>query len=338
MTKLSDINIGIIGATGAVGVEALKLLEKINHPKNKISLFASERSTGKLVEYNKDKIQILEANEDNLKKIDVGLISVSSEVSENLAPIIVNNGGIVIDDGSAFRMKEEVPLVVPEINEKDLDFHKGIISIPNCTTTPMVMAIDALNKICKVNKVIVSTYQAVSGTGKEAVNELKNQLSGDSKMNVYDYKIANNVFPHVDDFLEDGFTKEEHKMINESKKILHDPSLEIIPTCVRVPVKIGHSESLCISTDRDLSIEDINFCLSNYSGIKKLDNSTDLPYPMPLYSEGKDEVFVGRIRKSPNNDREINLWLSCDNLLKGAALNALQILESMIKRDLIKIN
>ena len=338
MTKLSDINIGIIGATGAVGVEALKLLEKINHPKNKISLFASERSTGKLVEYNKDKIQILEANEDNLKKIDVGLISVSSEVSENLAPIIVNNGGIVIDDGSAFRMKEEVPLVVPEINEKDLDFHKGIISIPNCTTTPMVMAIDALNKICKVNKVIVSTYQAVSGTGKEAVNELKNQLSGDSKMNVYDYKIANIVFPHVDDFLEDGFTKEEHKMINESKKILHDPSLEIIPTCVRVPVKIGHSESLCISTDRDLSIEDINSSLSNYSGIKILDNSTDLPYPMPLYSEGKDEVFVGRIRKSPNNDREINLWLSCDNLLKGAALNALQILESMIKRDLIKIN
>ena len=338
MTKLSDINIGIIGATGAVGVEALKLLEKINHPKNKISLFASESSTGKLVEYNKDKIQILEANEDNLKKIDVGLISVSSEVSENLAPIIVNNGGIVIDDGSAFRMKEEVPLVVPEINEKDLDFHKGIISIPNCTTTPMVMAIDALNKICKVNKVIVSTYQAVSGTGKEAVNELKNQLSGDSKMNVYDYKIANNVFPHVDDFLEDGFTKEEHKMINESKKILHDPSLEIIPTCVRVPVKIGHSESLCISTDRDVSIEDINSSLSNYSGIKILDNSTDLPYPMPLYSEGKDEVFVGRIRKSPNNDREINLWLSCDNLLKGAALNALQILESMIKRDLIKIN
>lgn len=338
MTNLSDINIGIIGATGAVGVEALKLLEKINHPKNKISLFASERSTGKLVEYNKDKIQIQEANEDNLKKIDVGLISVSSEVSENLAPIIVNNGGIVIDDGSAFRMKEEVPLVVPEINEKDLDFHKGIISIPNCTTTPMVMAIDALNKICKVNKVIVSTYQAVSGTGKEAVNELKNQLSGDSKMNVYDYKIANNVFPHVDDFLEDGFTKEEHKMINESKKILHDPSLEIIPTCVRVPVKIGHSESLCISTDRDVSIEDINSSLSNYSGIKILDNSTDLPYPMPLYSEGKDEVFVGRIRKSPNNDREINLWLSCDNLLKGAALNALQILESMIKRDLIKIN
>ena len=338
MTNLSDINIGIIGATGAVGVEALKLLEKINHPKNKILLFASERSTGKLVEYNKDKIQILEANEDNLKKIDVGLISVSSEVSENLAPIIVNNGGIVIDDGSAFRMKEEVPLVVPEINEKDLDFHKGIISIPNCTTTPMVMAIDALNKICKVNKVIVSTYQAVSGTGKEAVNELKNQLSGDSKMNVYDYKIANNVFPHVDDFLEDGFTKEEHKMINESKKILHDPSLEIIPTCVRVPVKIGHSESLCISTDRDVSIEDINSSLSNYSGIKILDNSTDLPYPMPLYSEGKDEVFVGRIRKSPNNDREINLWLSCDNLLKGAALNALQILESMIKRDLIKIN
>jgi len=338
LTNLSEINIGIVGATGAVGVEALKLLEKNNHPKDKISLFASERSTGKLVDYSNDKIQILETHEDNLKKIDVALISVSSEVSENLAPIIVSNGGIVIDDGSAFRMKPEVPLVVPEINEKDLDFHKGIISIPNCTTTPMVMAIDALNKICKVNKVIVSTYQAVSGTGKEAVNELKNQLSGNTATKVYDFKIAGNVFPHVDDFLEDGFTKEEHKMINESKKILHDPSLEIIPTCVRVPVKIGHSESLCISIDRDLSLEDINSCLSNYSGIKILDHSTDLPYPMPLYSEGKEEVFVGRIRKSPNNSREINLWLSCDNLLKGAALNALQILESMIKRDLIKIN
>ena len=338
MTNLSEINIGIVGATGAVGVEALKLLEKNNHPKDKISLLASERSTGKLVDYSNDKIQILETHEDNLKKIDVALISVSSEVSENLAPIIVSNGGIVIDDGSAFRMKPEVPLVVPEINEKDLDFHKGIISIPNCTTTPMVMAIDALNKICKVNKVIVSTYQAVSGTGKEAVNELKNQLSGNTATKVYDFKIAGNVFPHVDDFLEDGFTKEEHKMINESKKILHDPSLEIIPTCVRVPVKIGHSESLCISIDRDLSLEDINSCLSNYSGIKILDHSTDLPYPMPLYSEGKEEVFVGRIRKSPNNSREINLWLSCDNLLKGAALNALQILESMIKRDLIKIN
>ena len=338
MTNLSEINIGIVGATGAVGVEALKLLEKNNHPKDKISLFASERSTGKLVDYSNDKIQILETHEDNLKKIDVALISVSSEVSENLAPIIVSNGGIVIDDGSAFRMKPEVPLVVPEINEKDLDFHKGIISIPNCTTTPMVMAIDALNKICKVNKVIVSTYQAVSGTGKEAVNELKNQLSGNTATKVYDFKIAGNVFPHVDDFLEDGFTKEEHKMINESKKILHDPSLEIIPTCVRVPVKIGHSESLCISIDRELSLEDINSCLSNYSGIKILDHSTDLPYPMPLYSEGKEEVFVGRIRKSPNNSREINLWLSCDNLLKGAALNALQILESMIKRDLIKIN
>ena len=338
MTNLSEINIGIVGATGAVGVEALKLLEKNNHPKDKISLFASERSTGKLVDYSNDKIQILETHEDNLKKIDVALISVSSEVSENLAPIIVSNGGIVIDDGSAFRMKPEVPLVVPEINEKDLDFHKGIISIPNCTTTPMVMAIDALNKICKVNKVIVSTYQAVSGTGKEAVNELKNQLSGNTATKVYDFKIAGNVFPHVDDFLEDGFTKEEHKMINESKKILHDPSLEIIPTCVRVPVKIGHSESLCISIDRDLSLEDINSCLSNYSGIQILDHSTDLPYPMPLYSEGKEEVFVGRIRKSPNNSREINLWLSCDNLLKGAALNALQILESMIKRDLIKIN
>jgi len=233
-------------------------------------------------------------------------------------------------------MKKEVPLVVPEINSTDLDSHLGIISIPNCTTTPLVMVVDALNKISKVKKVVVSTYQAVSGTGKEAVLELENQQNGSSKNIIYDYQIANNVFPHVDDFLEDGFTKEEHKMINETKKILHDKEIEIVPTCVRVPVKVGHSESLCITLENNISLNKINESLSNYQGIKLLNNKSDIPYPMPLLSEGKKDVFVGRVRKSLNNTKEINLWLSCDNLIKGAALNALQILESMIKRELIK--
>ena len=335
--NLKNVNIGIIGATGAVGVEALKLLAEINHPANNIHLFASERSKGKKVKYQNTELSVKTTSDDNFNKIDVALISVSSEISKELAPKIVKNGGVVIDDGSAYRMEKNVPLVVPEINEVDLNAHEGIVSIPNCTTTPLVMIIDALNSITKVSKVIVSTYQAVSGTGKEAVNELMNQQSGDKNTDVYDFPIANNVFPHVDEFLEDGFTKEEHKMINETKKILHDKDIEVIPTCVRVPVRIGHSESLSISVENDISVQQIINCLNNYSGIKVLIGTEEIPYPMPLFVEGEKEVFVGRIRKSINNTKEINLWLSCDNLIKGAAYNALQILESMIKKDLIKL-
>ena len=335
--NLKNVNIGIVGATGAVGVEALKLLAEINHPANNIHLFDSERSKGKKVKYQNTELSVKTTSDDDFNKIDVALISVSSEISKELAPKIVKNGGVVIDDGSAYRMEKNVPLVVPEINEVDLNAHEGIVSIPNCTTTPLVMIIDALNSITKVSKVIVSTYQAVSGTGKEAVNELMNQQSGDKNTDVYDFPIANNVFPHVDDFLEDGFTKEEHKMINETKKILHDTDIEVIPTCVRVPVRIGHSESLSISVENDISIEQVINCLNNYSGIKVLIGTEEIPYPMPLFVEGEKEVFVGRIRKSINNTKEINLWLSCDNLIKGAAYNALQILESMIKKDLIKL-
>ena len=335
--NLKNVNIGIVGATGAVGVEALKLLAEIDHPANNIHLFASERSKGKKVKYQNTELSVKTTSDNDFNKIDVALISVSSEISKELAPKIVKNGGVVIDDGSAYRMEKNVPLVVPEINEVDLNAHEGIVSIPNCTTTPLVMIIDALNSITKVSKVIVSTYQAVSGTGKEAVNELMNQQSGDKNTDVYDFPIANNVFPHVDDFLEDGFTKEEHKMINETKKILHDKDIEVIPTCVRVPVRIGHSESLSISVENDISVEQIINCLNNYSGIKVLIGTEEIPYPMPLFVEGEKEVFVGRIRKSINNTKEINLWLSCDNLIKGAAYNALQILESMIKKDLIKL-
>ncbi|MAQ48917.1 MAG: aspartate-semialdehyde dehydrogenase [Chloroflexi bacterium] len=334
---IRNANIGIIGSTGAVGVEALKLLSEIAHPADKIQLFASERSKGKKVPYLNSELTVKTSSDESFKEIDVGLISVSSEVSKELAPQIVKNGGVVIDDGSAYRMEKNVPLVVPEINETDLEFHEGIISIPNCTTTPLVMVIDAINSISKVGKVVVSTYQAVSGTGKEAVNELINQQSGDQSTNVYDFPIANNIFPHVDDFMPDGFTKEEHKMINESKKILHDNEIEIIPTCVRVPVKIGHSESLTITLKEEISLEDIKKVVSEYSGITLLNQSDEIPYPMPLFAEGKKDVFVGRIRKSLNNSKELNLWLSCDNLIKGAAYNALQILESMIKKDLIKL-
>ena len=334
---ISNANIGIIGSTGAVGVEALKLLSEIAHPADKIQLFASERSKGKKVSYLNSELTVKTSSDESFREIDVGLISVSSEVSKELAPQIVKNGGVVIDDGSAYRMEKNVPLVVPEINETDLEFHEGIVSIPNCTTTPLVMVIDAINSISKVGKVIVSTYQAVSGTGKEAVNELINQQSGDQSTNVYDFPIANNIFPHVDDFMPDGFTKEEHKMINESKKILHDNEIEIIPTCVRVPVKIGHSESLTITLKEEISLEDIKKVVSGYSGITLLNQSDEIPYPMPLFAEGKKDVFVGRIRKSLNNSKELNLWLSCDNLIKGAAYNALQILESMIKKDLIKL-
>lgn len=329
--NLKNVNIGIVGATGAVGVEALKLLAEINHPANNIHLFASERSKGKKVKYQNTELSVKTTSDDNFNKIDVALISVSSEISKELAPKIVKNGGVVIDDGSAYRMEKNVPLVVPEINEVDLNAHEGIVSIPNCTTTPLVMIIDALNSITKVSKVIVSTYQAVSGTGKEAVNELMNQQSGDKNTDVYDFPIANNVFPHVDDFLEDGFTKEEHKMINETKKILHDNNLQISATCVRVPVFYCHSEAISVDFENEININDVINVFKNAEGIRLIEDGLSENYPTPEFVEGKNDVYIGRIRKDSSNKKGLNFWIVSDNLRKGAALNAIQIMYSAIK-------
>jgi aspartate-semialdehyde dehydrogenase len=337
----SDLTIAIVGATGAVGRIALDLLEERNHPANKIVAMASARSAGKHVEYGGTDLTVIEATPDAFNGVDVAFISASSAVSKQLAPEAVKRGALVIDDGSAFRMEESVPLVVPEVNGADVEWHSGIISIPNCTTTPLVMVLDALRSISPITAVTVATYQAVTGTGAAADMELIHQsramLDSDPVVvEQYPHQIAFNLLPQVDDFLPNGYTKEEEKMLNESRKILHEVGLPLASTCVRVPVRVSHSESVTIEFQDAVSPDEARAALSNASGVSVVDDPQNSVYPMPLNASGKDEVFVGRIRKDIAHENGISLWLSCDNIRKGAALNALQILDEVLKRDCLK--
>ncbi len=333
---ISNLRIGIVGATGAVGQVALSILESYHHPIEKIEAIASPKSHGKKIKYLDNYLTVKSFYNDILNSLDAIIISATSDVSKELAEIAKSRNVLVIDDGSTFRMDDTVPLVVPEVNGEDVEWHNGIISTPNCTTTPLVMVIDSLRQIQKINRVNVSTYQAVSGTGslarKELIDQTKAMLSSqDYKVQIYPYPIGFNLLPHVDDFLTNGYTKEEMKMVNESKKILHDESISISTTCVRVPVEISHSESVQIEFSGEVEINDVVENLSTYSGIEVVDNITKNHYPTPLDSTDQDDVLVGRIRKdiSINESRGISLWLSCDNLRKGASLNALQILNEV---------
>ncbi|MBU88046.1 MAG: aspartate-semialdehyde dehydrogenase [SAR202 cluster bacterium] len=338
-----DVTIGIIGATGAVGSVALELLENQGHPPEKIVPIASPRSEGKKLKYFSQDLIVRKIEKELLDNLDAIIISATSQISEKWAPIAVKSGVVVIDDGSVFRMNSSVPLVVPEVNGQDVEWHTGIISTPNCTTTPLVMVLDALRKLSSIKRVNVSTYQAVSGTGSRARTELINQTRSmifdqDYRIDVYPKPIGFNIFPHVDDFLENGYTKEEMKMVNESRKILHDDQIRISVTCVRVPVHISHSESLQIEFTDNVNLKEAIKLLSDYSGITVMDDTENDIYPTPLDSAGQDDVFVGRIRKDIAIDNAISLWLSCDNLRKGASLNAIQILEELIKRDRMGLN
>lgn len=338
-----DVTIGIVGATGAVGSVALELLENQGHPPEKIVPIASPRSEGKKLKYSSKDLIVRKIEKDLLDNLDAIIISATSQISEKWAPIAVKSGVVVIDDGSVFRMNSSVPLVVPEVNGQDVEWHTGIISTPNCTTTPFVMVLDALRKLSTIKRVNVSTYQAVSGTGSLARTELINQTRSmifdqDYRMDVYPKPIGFNIFPHVDDFLENGYTKEEMKMVNESRKILHDDQIRISVTCVRVPVQISHSEALQIEFTDNVNLKEAIKLLSDYSGITVMDDTENDIYPTPLDSAGQDDVFVGRIRKDISIDNAISLWLSCDNLRKGASLNAIQILEELIKRDRMGLN
>jgi len=257
-------------------------------------------------------------------------------VSLDLAPHAVKDGALVIDDGSAFRMKKDVPLVVPEVNENDINYHKGIISIPNCTTTPLVMAIHNLRKLAKIDRIQATTYQAVSGSGALAISELQSQTENiinnkDVSNSVYPHQIAFSLIPQVDDFMSDGYTKEEHKMINESKKILHDENLLISATCVRVPVFYCHSEAISVDFENEIDINEVVNIFKNAEGIKLIDDGLNQNYPTPKFVEGKDDIYIGRIRKDNSNKKGLNFWIVSDNLRKGAALNALQIMDSAIR-------
>ncbi len=337
----NDLNIAIVGATGAAGGTAIKMLLERAHPAKKIRAMASARSVGRKIPYGETELTVIEATPGGFDGIDVALLAAGGAVSKRLAHEAVDRGAFVIDKGSIFRMEPTIPLVVPEVNGDDIEWHPGIVSTPNCTTTPFVMVLDALRELSPVKAVTVATYQAVTGTGVAANEELIEQsrtvlAGGEAVPSVYPHEIAFNVLPHVDDFLENGYTKEEQKMLNESRKILHDDRLPISATCVRVPVEISHSESLQIEFESSVSVQDAMRVLADYDGVQVVDDPGKNQYPMPLEATGKDEVLVGRIRKDIAHEHGLALWLSCDNLRKGAALNALQIMDEALRRNAFK--
>ena len=338
---MSECKIALIGATGAVGQVFLRILEERNFPASDIRLCASERSFGKKIKVRGEKLIVEEATPQLLSEVDFVFISASGSVSRQMAPLAVDQGAIVIDKSSAFRMDPPVPLVVPEINPGDLHDHHGIIASPNCTTTPMVMALKPLNEANPAKRIVAASYQSVTGTGASAGEELLAQsrdvLDGkDASMNVYPHQIAFNVLPHVEEFLENGYTTEEMKMQNETRKILHAPDLKVSTTCVRVPVMVSHAEAINVEFTDPISPGEVREILSTMPGVRVVDDPQANVYPMPVQAEGEDDVFVGRIRKDISLDNGIAMWLTCDNLRKGAALNAIQIAEEMLARNLLQ--
>ncbi|MEC1612516.1 aspartate-semialdehyde dehydrogenase [Bacillus mojavensis] len=342
------LHVAVVGATGAVGQQMLKTLEDRNFEMDTLTLLSSKRSAGTQVTFKGQELTVQEASPESFEGVDIALFSAGGSVSQALAPEAVKRGAIVIDNTSAFRMDENTPLVVPEVNEADLHEHNGIIANPNCSTIQMVAALEPIRKAYGLNKVIVSTYQAVSGAGNEAVKELHSQteailnneeikpeimpVKGDEKH----YQIAFNAIPQIDKFQDNGYTFEEMKMINETKKIMHMPELQVAATCVRLPIETGHSESVYIEVDRDdATVEDIKNLLKEAPGITLQDDPSQQLYPMPANAVGKNDVFVGRIRKDLDRANGFHLWVVSDNLLKGAAWNSVQIAESLKKLNLV---
>ncbi|MBW8348922.1 aspartate-semialdehyde dehydrogenase [Bacillus sp. IITD106] len=348
MSNKDGFHVAVMGATGAVGQQIIKQLEKRNFPIRKLTLLSSARSAGKEVLFNNEVITVKEAVPESFEGVDIALFSAGGSISERFAPEAVKRGAIVIDNTSAFRMNPEVPLVVPEVNEDALHGHNGIIANPNCSTIQMVAALQPIREAYGLNKVVVSTYQAVSGAGAEAINELNKQTNAIINKEEMEpailpvssldkhYQIAFNVIPQIDKFTENGFTFEEMKMINETKKIMEMPELKVAATCVRLPVETGHSESVYIEIEtNNVNVADIKHVLSKAPGVTLQDEPESQVYPMPAMAVGKDDVFVGRIRKDLDEETGFHMWIVSDNLLKGAALNTIQIAESLIKLGLV---
>jgi aspartate-semialdehyde dehydrogenase len=336
LQKKEKYKVAVVGATGAVGEEMVLILEERKFPVDEIFLFASERSEGKKVEFQGEKIMVRTLNEDSFKGIDIALFSAGGSRSKEWAPVAARSGCVVVDNSSAWRMDPEVPLVVPEVNPDDLRNHKGIIANPNCSTIQMVMALKPIHDIGRIKRVVVSTYQAVSGTGKKAMDELLQQSAdflnfNEVKCNVYPHQIAFNLLPHIDVFLENGYTKEEMKMVNETKKIMGDDSIRVTATTVRVPVFRGHAESVNIETEKKITANEARAALAAFPGVVVFDAPEKNVYPLPIMASGKDEVYVGRVREDESIENGLNMWLVSDNLRKGAALNAVQIAEKLIE-------
>lgn len=336
MIKKKKYVMAVVGATGAVGNEMIATLEQRDFPVEKLRLFASERSEGVTLEFQGSQIPVETLKEDSFKGIDIALFSAGAERSKIWAPIAAKSGCVVVDNSSQWRMDPEVPLVVPEVNSHDLKWHKGIIANPNCSTIQMVVVLKPLHDAARIKRVVVTTFQSVSGTGKRAMDELLQQTTDllnlrEVKCNVYPHQIAFNVLPHIDKFLENGYTKEEMKMVNETKKIMGDDSIRITATTVRVPVFRCHSESLNIETEKKIMPDEVRAMLSKAPGIVVFDAPEKNVYPLPINVAGKDETYVGRIREDESIENGINMWIVADNLRKGAALNAVQIAEKLIE-------
>ena len=344
---MKKYNVAILGATGAVGQEFLNLIEERNFPFAELKLLASKRSAGKKIQFMGKEYTVEEATESSFEGVDIALFAGGS-ISKTFAPVAVKAGAVVIDNSSTFRMDPEVPLVVPEVNPEVISQHKGIIANPNCSTIIMVMALKPLYEVSKIKRIVVSTYQAVSGGGKEAMAELEQQVKdiNDGKEVVANilpgaslakhYQIAFNLIPQIDVFKENLYTKEEMKMIDETKKIMSDDSMRITATTIRVPVYRSHAESVNVEFEDEVSVEKAREALAAFPGVTLTDNPDEQVYPMPLFTSGKDDVEVGRIRKDYSIDNGLNFWVCGDQIRKGAALNALQIAEYMIENNMIK--
>ncbi|MCH6266294.1 aspartate-semialdehyde dehydrogenase [Neobacillus citreus] len=349
MSHQNGFHVAVVGATGAVGQQMIQTLMKENFPIRELTLLSSARSAGKKVDINGREYTVQEAKPESFEGVNIALFSAGGSVSKELAPEAAKRGAICVDNTSAFRMDTDIPLVVPEVNEKDLFEHNGIIANPNCSTIQMVVALEPIRQKFGLKKIIVSTYQAVSGSGAAAVEELLQQTKAILNEESYEpqilpvksdkkhYQIAFNAIPQIDKFQENGYTYEEMKMINETKKIMHLPELQVSATCVRLPVAVGHSESVYFEIEEDnVSAAEIKALLKDAPGVILQDDPENQVYPMPADCVGKNEVFVGRIRNDIDNSKGFHMWVVSDNLLKGAAWNSVQIAQRLVELGLVK--
>ena len=332
---MKKYNVAIVGATGLVGQTFLKVLKERNFPVEKLYLYASARSAGKTVNFVGKDYTVIELNDENIKDdIDVALFSAGGDMSKEYAPKFKAKGAIVVDNSSAWRMEKDIPLVVPEANPEALDGHNGIIANPNCSTIQVMPVLKVLADKYGLKRVIYSTYQAVAGSGQKGIDDLEANLKGEPSKN-YPHQIAFNLLPHIDSFLDNGYTKEEMKMVEETRKILGLPDLKVTATCVRVPVKMGHAVSVNVELENSFDLKDVFKAFEEKEGVVVKDDVLKNVYPMPIEAEDTDEVYVGRIRRDESVENGLNLWVVADNIRKGAATNTIQIAETLIKKGVI---
>ena len=336
----SGLKVAVVGATGLVGKEMLEILEERGFEAESFRALASPRSAGTRLSFKGDELEVETLTEDVFREIDLALFSAGGSISKEFAPLAAEAGCVVVDNSSAWRMDPEVPLVVPEVNASDLDWHKNIIANPNCSTIQMVVVLSPLHQAVRIKRVVVSTYQAVSGSGQKAVHELESQVRAlfnmeEVECSAYPHQIAFNCLPHIGDFQNNEYTQEEMKMVDETRKILGDDSMGISATTVRVPVFFGHSEAVNLELDRPLTAKEARAMLSEAPGVEVWDNPEEKVYPMPLESAGRDETYVGRIRRDTSLENGLDMWIVADNIRKGAALNTVQIAEELVRRKLV---